>query len=160
MTRTQGICKSFSWIVVPTLLIACKPTLDDLTVWKTQLTSPDGQWVASARTIQNGGFGSADVYTAVYLKTPESNGSPIEVLGFDCQGRVPHPYVLDNAANRGGTIDLAMKWITPSHLLVTYKGQPDIQFQAVRLDGIEITLQKLASGGTDGQIRSLARGGP
>ncbi len=111
------------------------------------MTSPDGQWIASARTIQNGGFGSADIYTEVDLNTAESSGSPIEVLGFDCQGPVPHPYVLDNAANRGGTIDLAMKWITPSHLLVTYRGHPDIQFQAIRLDGIEITLQRLVPGG-------------
>lgn len=133
-------------IIGCTLSAACV-NKDDLIVWKSELRSPNRTWVAIAETIQNGGFGSGDIYTAVYLQAAESKRPAIEVLGFDCQGPVPHAYVLDNVANRGGTIDLAMQWVTPSHLLVTYKGRPNIRFQAVRLDGIEITLHNLVPGG-------------
>jgi len=133
-------------IIGCTLAAACVRK-DNLIVWKSELKSPNGAWVAIAETIQNGGLGSGNIYTAVYLKTAASKRPAMEVLGLDCQGPVPHAYVLDNVANRGGTIDLAMQWITPSHLLVTYKGQPNIQFQAVRLGGIEITLKDLAQGG-------------
>jgi hypothetical protein len=126
------------------LAIACVKK-EDLIIWKSELKSPDGTWVASADTVQNGGFGSAHIDTSVYLKQAVSKQSPIEVLGFGCDGPVPHPYVLDNVANRGGTINLTMKWMTPSHLHVTYEGHPDIKFQAVRVAGIEITLENRSS---------------
>ncbi|MDQ2971498.1 MAG: hypothetical protein M3R20_00715, partial [Pseudomonadota bacterium] len=42
-------------------------SLDDFTVWKAVLRSPNGKWLASAETTQTGGFGSADICTVVYL---------------------------------------------------------------------------------------------
>ncbi len=126
------------------LAIACVKK-EDFIVWKSELKSPDGMWVASADTVQNGGFGSAHIDTSVYLKQAASQQPAIQVLGFSCDGRVPHPYVLDNVANRGGTIKLALRWMTPTHLHVTYEGHADIQFQAVRIAGIEMTLENLSS---------------
>jgi hypothetical protein len=113
------------------------------TVWKAEVRSPDGLWIASARTIQNGGFGSAHIDTVVYLKQSLGSQPPVEVLAFDCLGPVTRPYVMDNA-NAGGTIDLTMKWVTPSHLHVTYDQHPDLYFQAVKLDGISISVQDLS----------------
>ena len=124
------------------LVFGCRPTLDDLTVWKGELRSPDGSWIASARTIQNGGFGSADIETIVYLNQNIASRPQTEVLGFDCRGPVPRPYVLDNVANAGGTINLTMKWVTPSHLDVTYNGDAGtLDFQVVKLAGIDISVQ-------------------
>jgi hypothetical protein len=74
----------------------------------------------------------------------------VEVLAFDCPGPAPRPYVLDNA-NAGGTIDLTMKWVTPSHLQVTYDGHPDLYFQAIRAFGIDVSVQDLSSESTDGK---------
>ncbi len=34
----------------------------------------------------------------------------VEVIGIDSQGPIPHPYTLDNAVNKGGWLDLTMKW--------------------------------------------------
>jgi hypothetical protein len=113
----------------------------DLVVWKTEQPSPDGQWIASADTIQNGGFGSASVDTVVYLTRRADLKHTQEVLVFHCQDPVPHPYTLDNVANQGGTINLRMSWVTPSHLQVTYSRHPDLQFQVARYAGIEITAQ-------------------
>lgn len=133
------------------------PTIDSLTIWKAEVQSPDGLLIASVRTIQNGGFGSARIDTVVYLAQSFRSQDPVEVLGFDCPGPAPRPYVLDNA-NPGGTIDLKMKWLTPSHLQVTYDGhaapssrKPDLYFQAVRAFGVNISVQDLSSELTNGK---------
>ena len=69
---------------------------------------------------------------------------PTEILVFHCHGAVPHPYVLDNVANQGGTINLSMQWITPSHLRVSYSGHPELNLQMVKYWGVEITAQDLS----------------
>ena len=122
---------------------ACVRT-EDLIVWKAETPSPDGVWIASAGTVQNGGFGSRSVDTSVYLRRKTSSQLPTEILVFHCHGAVPHPYVLDNVANRGGTINLSMQWITPSHLQVSYSGHPDLNLQMVKYWGVEITAQDLS----------------
>jgi len=63
-----------------------------------------------------------------------------------CQGPAPRPYTSDDKANAGGTIDLAMKWLSPSHLEVTYDKHPDLYFQAVKMDGIQISVRDLSDG--------------
>src|SRR5580692_2846782 len=104
-SRPQGCSKSIR-LMIPGLCVSwsgCRrPSLDDLTVWKTQVRSPDGLWVASASTIQNGGFGSANIETVVSLQQANVSGPPVDVLEFNCEGPVPHPYALDNVANAGG----------------------------------------------------------
>ena len=114
------------------------------TIWKAEARSPDGLWIASVRTVQNGGFGSAHIDTMVYLKQTNRSEPPMEVLGLSCQGPAPRPYVLDKA-NAGGTINLTMKWVTPSHLEVTYDNHPDLYFQVVKYAGIEISVRDLSS---------------
>jgi hypothetical protein len=126
---------------VGVLAFGCgRPSIDDLTVWKAEVPSPDGAWIASARTIQNGGFGSASVDTGVELRrTGEASQSPVAVLHFDGGGPINRPYVLDDVAN-GGSI--TMKWLTPSHLEVGYNPRyvtdPD---HLADLPGIEISVQ-------------------
>jgi len=118
---------------------------DERAVWKESLPSPDGAWVASATTLQNGGFGSGGISTTVYLSRAGNGNAPTEVLGFSCDGPIPRPYVLDNVANKGGSINLTMKWSTPAHLEVTFSGHPDLYFQAVKFAGIEISIRNLSS---------------
>jgi hypothetical protein len=113
----------------------------DPTVWEEQVPSPDLQWIATADTLQNGGFGSGGISTSVYLDRAGSRGSPVEVLTFSCDGPIPRPYLLDNVANKGGSIGLTMKWITSSHLHVMYEGHPELAFQAVKFAGIDITIE-------------------
>jgi hypothetical protein len=126
--------------------LGCRPSIDDLTVWKTEIQSPDGLWIASARTIQNGGLGSANIATVIYLKSTKNSEPPTEVLAFDCQGPVPRPYVLDNVANAGGTINLTMKWVSPTHLEVTYEGRAgSLEFQVLKIAGIDISVRDLSS---------------
>jgi hypothetical protein len=80
----------------------------------------------------------------VYLKQSNLWRRPTEVVSFFCEGPVPRPYVLDNSANAGGTINLKMEWATPSHLEVTYSGQADLYFQVFRYSGIEISVRDVS----------------
>lgn len=101
-----------------------------------------GTAVATAETQQNGGFGSASIDTEVFISSKSLGLDRTTVLLFECNGPMPHPYVLDNVANNGGSIGLTMKWLEPGHLQVTYRGNPKVLTQMVRLAGIEITLKK------------------
>jgi hypothetical protein len=129
------------------LEVACQKGYE--TIWKAEVRSPDGLWVASADTVQNGGFGSAAIQTMVYLNRTNASKPPTQVLAFWCEGPAGRPYTRDDVANNGGTINLAMKWITPSHLEVTYQGHANLYFQVVKYGGIDISVRNLANRKTD-----------
>jgi hypothetical protein len=122
-------------------------TKDALTVWKAAFPAPDGSYIATADTVQNGGFGSGSIETSVYLARAGQNYRPVEIIGLSCNGPMPHPYVLDNVANAGGSVNLTVKWIAPTHLHVTYRGPAEITFQAVKFGHIVITLENLSQNG-------------
>lgn len=110
------------------------------TVWKASLQSPDGRWLAIAKTVQIGGPGVATIATSVSLRPLYSSGPVTIVLSFDCQGPVPRPYVLDDVANAGGTIGLKMKWLSPSHLQVQYDGnRGTVTLQLLKIWDVDIT---------------------
>jgi hypothetical protein len=111
---------------------------DSMVVWKAEAPSPDGRWVASADTVQNGGFGSASIDTTVYLKRAGASGDPHPVLTFHCHDAVRHPYVLDNVANGGGAIDLQMQWQSPTRLQVSYNGHADLTLATDHYKDIEV----------------------
>jgi hypothetical protein len=117
----------------------------DSTVWKAEVPSPDGRWVALAETIQNGGFGSAHIDTDVYVRRIVSKDAPQMVLGLSCLGPVPHPYTLDNTANHGGTVELQVRWKDASHLHINYKSHPDVYFYVVRYQGLVVSAEGLAN---------------
>lgn len=134
-------------VITPIILGACLLELNCAapTVWKAEAPSPDAHWIAIARTVQSGGPGNAWIITSVSLQQASASPQPVSVLEFSCQGPVPRPYVLDNVANAGGTINLTMRWVTPTHLEVSYSGNPDLYFQAVKYAGIDISVRN-ASG--------------
>src|SRR5882757_4968540 len=88
-------------VVLCALVFGCG-TRDDRVVWKSQTQSPDGLWLAQADTVQNGGFGSAEIHTTVFLVHGSTKAELREVLVVECDGPMPHPYALDNDANKGG----------------------------------------------------------
>jgi hypothetical protein len=116
-------------VVVCVLLSACRgnPT----TIWSAEARSPDGHWVASARTDQYSGPGNAGLYTAVQLRRTSGQKNPMEILLLDQQ--------------ETGEISLKMNWLTPSHLEVAYTKRPSLDFQVVKCAGIEISVRDLSS---------------
>lgn len=116
---------------------------DDLVVWKAALSSPDGDWVATADTVQNGGPGNAEIHTTVFLQGRNKKVPPQEVFGVEFQGPIPHPYTLDNVANAGGCVGLTMVWSAPNQLHLSYEGKPgnEVGLHVAKLANVEITVE-------------------
>jgi hypothetical protein len=108
------------------IVSGCK---DSAIIWSAESQSPDKHFVASARTEQYGGLGTAGVYTTVYLK--QGRQSPQEILALSNETAYPL-----------GITAVNMNWITPSHLHITYKGRAAIEFQVVKCAGVEISVEK------------------
>jgi len=106
------------------------------TTWSAEARSPDGRWLATARTQQWGGPGTAYDATTVYLKQVKTSQDPAEVLLFS------HQYA---------TMNLKMEWVTPTHLHVTYgpserRGDHvSLEFHVAKINGIDISVQELPS---------------
>lgn len=103
------------------------------TIWSTQLKSPDGRWLASAETVETGGFGTASLVTNVYLKWTNGSQSPENIL-----------VLVHDPNSASGTINLSMKWVTPSHLDVSYDGHARVDFQVVKDGDVDISLHDLS----------------
>ena len=80
--RTTGFPPALP-IVLSCLLLSCTSKAD-LIVWKAEFPSPDLSYVATAETIQNGGFGSGGISTSVYIAQARHSDQATEVLGFSC----------------------------------------------------------------------------
>lgn len=130
-----------------TVVLGCG-TRDDLVVWKAQTQLPDGIWLAKADTVQNGGFGSAEIHTTVFLQRKNAKSKPQEVLVVECDGPMPHPYALDNDANKGGCIGLTMAWPTAKHLDLTYETRQgtNVVFQAAQVGDVVVTVEPVSGG--------------
>jgi hypothetical protein len=129
--------KAISLIIIGvcTLGSGCQ---DVATIWTAEARSPDGRWLASAHTEQHGGPGTAGVVTIVYLNRTNVSESPQAVLSFFHDSSLP--------SQSGQTINLTMKWATPTHLEVTYNGHADLSFQVVKYGGVDISVRDLSSG--------------
>jgi hypothetical protein len=114
------------------------------TVWRTELRSPDGKWLAIARTDQYGGFGTAYVDTVVTLTRLDgtiNRGRPFDILVYPGGGPIRKSYVLSDE-NAGGGVNLQMKWLTPTNLEIDYSGNINPDLQVVRFGGVDITLDR------------------
>jgi len=109
---------------------------DVATTWSAEAKSPDGLWVATARSQQWGGPGTAYDATTVYLQRIQGPQPPTAVLVFS------HQYA---------TMHGKMEWLTPTHLEVTYGASAragdhvSLDFQVVNCGGIEISVRDLSS---------------
>ena len=103
---------------------------DVATIWSAESRSPDGLWVAVARTDQYGGPGTAGILSTVFLKPTTGRQEKIEVLQL---------------SQNVTTIDLTLNWLTPSLLEIAYKQPASVDFQAIKCGGIDITLNDASS---------------
>jgi hypothetical protein len=121
-------------IVVPCAVVSgCKyvrfqiPS-DVASVVSSESMSPDGVWLASARSERTGGPGTASGWGAVYLKEIDDTNSDFRIVVFQA-----NPDFLK----------LKMYWENASHLVITYEGLSDISLQVVRTRGVDITLRNV-----------------
>lgn len=122
----------FFAVGVCVLTAGCK---ESQAIWSDEAKSPDGKMLATARSFANGGFGvSGAPATFVYLNWATGSQKPMQVLSLESEFDTP-----DEAK-------VGMKWLSPSHLELTYQGNHQhIDFQAVKFVGIDISVRDLAN---------------
>jgi hypothetical protein len=134
MVSTLRCCKVISLIIIGVcvFVIGCGPD----TIWSAEALSPDGARLASARTVATSGFGTGYIWTAVYLKWAKGSQAPIEILGLTDEFETPY----DEKS-------VQMKWLTPTHLEVTYKskGHRTLDFQAIKWADVDISVRDLSN---------------
>lgn len=108
------------------------------TIWSAEARSPDGSWLARARTLENSGFGTGAFVTDVYLKRTDASKPPQAILSFWHDSSLASP-------QSGATINLTMGWAAPTHLEVTYEGHADLSFEVVKYADIDISVRDLSS---------------
>lgn len=105
--------------------------------WFAQARSPDGKFIATARTLQPGGWGTGSPpETSVDLDWVTGSQKPAEIFQF--VGNVDHP----------DDMKVEMVWLTPTHLQITYRPNRIIQFQAVRCFDVDISARQAGGGST------------
>ncbi len=130
---------SFLKSVLP-LTLACCAFLSGCkssSIWSAEAKSPDGKMIATASTFQDTGFLAGETQTTVYLNWAVGSQSKTLILAYS-----DGPTAQDMAVE--------MNWLTPTHLELSYKGQRSLDFQAVKCNGIDISVRNLSNGTTSG----------
>jgi hypothetical protein len=74
---------------------------------------------------------------------------PGATAGLDLMPRREVLALSDDSAYPAGITSVEMNWLTPSHLNIRYKAHATIDFQAVKFQGVAISVQD-ASANTTG----------
>jgi hypothetical protein len=96
------------------------------TLWQAKLASPDGQWIASARTAAYGGGPTATVLSEVYLQRTKSSEQPFPVLAFGEGPSLMKPQ---------------FRWLAPHELEVSFRSEPHLDTQVVKYAGVNIVVK-------------------
>ena len=99
--------------------------------WYLESRSPDKKFVATARTLQPGGWGTGlPPETSVDLNLSSGSQKTTEVLHFI------------GDADEPASMNVKMVWQTPNYLEITYKPGRIVQFQAVKCFNVEIGVRE------------------
>jgi hypothetical protein len=132
--------RTLSWLGITFVFLGCLLGChDDPTVWKKELRSPDGAWIATARTEQWGGFGSAWVQTTVSLRKTDgtvNHGKPFDIFSYPGGGKVPKTYVL---SDENSDPDLLIAWVAPTHLEIAHSPGIDPDLEVIRFSNVDIS---------------------
>jgi len=129
-TSSRNLCairlELFLIALLPLLFAGCRESA----IWTSESRSQDGTWIATAQTVEYGGFGTGAVETTVEIRRSNGSGPPERVLAF---------------ADGGREIGLKMHWEGSSHLEVVYAANPVLlYFQVVKTSGIDISVQNVS----------------
>lgn len=132
----MGIFNAMRRIVLLLIVLSCVLTSGCKApiTWSAESRSSDGKMIATAKTVDDSGPGTDFIQTTVYLNWATNKNPPTMILAFS-----------DGPAGPDG-MKVWMNWLTPTHLELTYKGQRTLDFQAVRCDGIDISVRDVSSG--------------
>jgi hypothetical protein len=105
------------------------------TIWPAEAKSPDGSVVASAQAVVRNKDLSiiSGTATNVYLNWVETKPSPMLILS------------LADGSDSPVDTNVEIKWLSPTHLELTYRGNQTADFQAIKWGDIDISVRDLAS---------------
>jgi hypothetical protein len=101
------------------------------TIRKSESKSPDGGWLVLTHTENTDGPGINAQYTTIEMKQSFDGAKPVEILVFD--------------EGSEEAKDIKANWVSPSHLNITYRGNPEILFQAIKAFGMDVSLERLTN---------------
>ena len=139
---TARMMSAIATVAALAVLSGCQ---GDPTVWKKDVLAPGGAWVATARTKQWGGFGSAWVETTVSVKKLDgtvNHGKPFDVLSYPGGGVISKAYVL---SNDNADTDLQLTWSAPTHLQIYHRSVVSPDLEVVRFADIDISFRQGSS---------------
>ena len=118
-------------------------------IWSGYARSPDGNVMASARSlVLNGGLSIVTtIETNVYLQgvIPVPGSSPTLILQ------------LADATDAPADTRVTMNWLCPTHLELTVSGNQSIVFQAVKWGNIEISVRDLSKAAIEHENATTTR---
>ena len=97
------------------------------TLWSSDARSPDGHWLAEARTNDFSGPGTAAVYSVVNLRRTDSSFPPETILAFG-----ENPVELQRPE---------MKWQSSGELDIVFTREPHLDTQVARYAGVDIVVR-------------------
>lgn len=107
--------------------LGCK---DDTLAWSSEVTSPDGKFIARARGFVPGFAGIGNAGTQVDLNWTQGSQAPETIL-----------YIDDGSAEtQPGNGNVRIEWRGPAKLVLSYTGPRHVDFQAVRCHGVDVAL--------------------
>jgi hypothetical protein len=124
-----GVASVLAWLML-VLLSALAGCRDVATIWSSESRSPDGRWIATARTEQYGGPGTAGVLSTVFLEQVYGRRDKIQVLQL---------------SQDAASVELKLNWLAPTHLEITYKQPASVDFQAIKCGGIDISVRDVSN---------------
>jgi hypothetical protein len=120
------------------------------TIWSAEAKSPDGKVVASVRAVlRNKGLSIiSGVDTYVYLNWAGD--------------RRPSMLILSLADGSDNPVDtnVEMKWLTPTHLELTYNGNQTVDFEAIKWAAVDISVRNPVNEKTRGGTSGLRNDAP
>ena len=133
--KSADVTLTWSRTLFALVFIACATTCCGSateTVWSANVPSPDGEWSARGATENTSGPGNNYTSISVHLKTRDDAG-PGQLVLLYAQNAIPW---------RENTPPLAMKWLSPTHLQITFDQVPTFDAQVNSYAGIEISVAK------------------
>jgi hypothetical protein len=118
-----------SLVVSSCALLSC--SLKPETIWSTTEPSPDGLWVAGARTQMWSGPGIGTVESSAYLVRANDSHDPRDVISYPEGQGDPHPQI---------------KWRSAKELVVIVPAHTTLDLQVIKFADIQISLEYLPSG--------------
>ena len=122
--RSLGVLRGLALATLCTMLVGCNPK----TVWSTKAVSPDGEWIAGARTQTWSGPGIATAASSVYLVRARDPGKPKDIVSYMEGDTTPRPQIA---------------WRSSNELVVYVPYPDDLNLQAIKFADIRILVEPI-----------------